>query len=66
MQLKKDYFKTGILPITVEEVYLDAKGKKQKRNYMVDTDEGVRADTSPEGLAKLKPAFAMGGSCYCR
>jgi acetyl-CoA acyltransferase len=55
------HFKSGILPITVEEIYLDEKNKKQKRNYIVDTDEGVRADTSIEGLAKLKPAFAMGG-----
>ncbi len=55
-------FKPGILPITVEETYLDAKGKKQKRNYVVDTDEGPRADTSVQALAKLKPAFAMGGS----
>ena len=60
--IKAGFFKSGILPITVEEVYLDAKGKKQNRNYIVDTDEGVRADTSPEGLAKLKPAFALGGS----
>jgi acetyl-CoA acyltransferase len=60
--IKEGYFKPGILPITVEEVYLDAKNKKQKRNYVVDTDEGYRADTSVEGLAKLKPAFAMGGS----
>lgn len=60
--IKEGYFKPGILPITVEETYLDAKNKKQKRNYVVDTDEGVRADTSVEGLAKLKPAFAMGGS----
>jgi len=60
--IKEGYFKPGILPINVEEVYLDAKGKKQKRNFIVDTDEGVRADTSPEGLAKLKPAFAMGGT----
>jgi acetyl-CoA acyltransferase len=60
--IKEGYFKSGILPITVNEVYLDAKGKKQKRDFIVDTDEGVRADTSPEGLSKLKPAFAMGGS----
>ena len=59
--IKEGYFKSGILPITVEEVYLDTKGKKQKRNFVVDTDEGVRADTSVEGLAKLKPAFAAGG-----
>ena len=55
------YFKEGILPINVEEVYLDEKGKKQKRNYVVDTDEGPRGDTSVEALAKLKPAFAAGG-----
>jgi len=55
------FFKSGILPITVEEIYLDEKKKKQKRNHIVDTDEGVRADTSFEGLAKLKPAFAAGG-----
>jgi len=59
--LKNGYFKSGILPISVEEVYLDEKGKKQKRNYTVDTDEGPRADTSIEVLAKLKPAFAAGG-----
>jgi acetyl-CoA acyltransferase len=45
----------------VEETYLDGKGKKQKRNYVVDTDEGPRADTSLEALAKLKPAFAANG-----
>lgn len=54
-------FKNGILPITVEEIYLNEKGKKATRNYIVDTDEGVRADTSIDGLAKLKPAFAQGG-----
>lgn len=60
--IKEGYFTSGILPITIEEVYLDAAGKKQKRNFTVDTDEGVRADTSLEGLAKLKPAFALGGT----
>lgn len=60
--IKAGYFKTGILPINVEEIYVDANGKKQTRNYIVDTDEGVRADTSIDGLAKLKPAFALGGS----
>ena len=59
--IKNGYFKSGILPINIEEVYLDDKGKKQKRNYTVDTDEGPRADTSREVLAKLKPAFAAGG-----
>ncbi len=60
--IQNGYFKPGILPITVEEVYLDPKGKKQKKSFVVDTDEGVRADTTPEALAKLKPAFAVNGS----
>lgn len=60
--IQKGYFKEGILPINVEEVYVDEKGKKQKRTYTVDTDEGPRGDTSPEALAKLKPVFAAGGS----
>jgi acetyl-CoA acyltransferase len=59
--IKNGYFKEGIMPMTVEEVYLDQKGKKQKRNFVVDTDEGPRADTSIEVLSKLKPAFAAGG-----
>jgi acetyl-CoA acyltransferase len=59
--IKNGFFKDGILPISVEETYLDEKGKKQKRNFTVDTDEGPRADTSLEALAKLKPAFAAGG-----
>jgi acetyl-CoA acyltransferase len=60
--IKNGYFKEGILPVSVEEVYVDEKGKKQKRSFTVDTDEGPRADTSPEALAKLKPVFAAGGS----
>ena len=60
--IKNGYFKNGILPISVNEVYLDAKGKKQQKTYVVDTDEGPRADTNPEALAKLKPVFAAGGS----
>lgn len=56
------YFKPGILPINVEQVYLDEKGKRKTRSYVVDTDEGVRADTTIEGLAKLKPAFSAKGS----
>ena len=55
------YFKSGILPVPVEEVYVDKNNKKQKRTFVVDTDEGVRTDTSL-ALAKLKPAFALGGT----
>ncbi|GEO10665.1 thiolase family protein [Segetibacter aerophilus] len=59
--ISSGFFKTGILPISVEQVYLDEKGKKQKKAYTVDTDEGPRADTSIDALTKLKPVFAAGG-----
>ena len=60
--IQSGYFKSGIIPITVEETYVNEKGKKATRSYVVDTDDGVRADTNANVLAKLKPAFAMGGS----
>ncbi len=60
--IQNGYFKSGILPITVEDIYIDAKGKRQTRSYVMDTDEGPRKDTSLEALAKLKPVFAAGGS----
>lgn len=60
--ISSGYFKSGILPIEVEQVYVDDNGKKQKKNFTVDTDEGVRADTTVEVLGKLKPAFATAGS----
>lgn len=60
--IKNGYFKNGILPMIVEEVYLDENLKKQKKSFVVETDEGVRSDTSMEALSKLKPAFAVGGT----
>ncbi len=54
-------FKDEIVPITVEEVYLE-KNKRKTRSFVVDTDEGPRKDTTVEGLGKLKPVFAAGGS----
>ncbi|MEO8819436.1 MAG: acetyl-CoA C-acyltransferase [Ginsengibacter sp.] len=60
--INNGYFKSGILPMTVEEIYLDKDLKKQKKSFVVDTDEGVRADTSLEALARLKPVFATGGT----
>jgi acetyl-CoA acyltransferase len=53
-------FKEDIVPVEVEEVYYD-NGKKKTRKFTVSEDEGPRADTSMEGLGKLKPAFKMGG-----
>lgn len=55
-------FDSQIVPITVDEVYLDDKGKKASRSYIVTKDEGPRADTSLEALGKLKPVFAADGS----
>ncbi len=55
-------FKEQIVPIEVEHTFLNPKGKKESRTYTVDRDEGPRADTSLEVLAKLKPVFAAGGS----
>lgn len=59
--IENGYFKPGILPIQVEQVYVDEKGKRKSKSYTVDTDDGVRADTTIEALGKLKPAFAMNG-----
>ena len=56
------HFKKGILPIEIIETYLNENNKKATRNFTVDTDEGVRADTTLEALAKLKPAFAVKGT----
>ncbi len=60
--IQKGYFKKGILPITVSEKFMDENEKPATRNYIVDTDEGPRADTSPEVLAKLPAVFAQNGT----
>ena len=60
--IKNGHLKDGILPITVNENYLDDNLKKKTRSYVVDTDEGPRADTTLDKLAKLKPVFDAVGS----
>ena len=55
-------FKDDIVPITINEVYLDENEKRQERSFIADTDEGPRAGSTLEGLAKLRPVFAQGGS----
>ncbi|WP_293957084.1 MULTISPECIES: acetyl-CoA C-acyltransferase [unclassified Sphingobacterium] len=59
--IQNGHLKDGIVPITVKENYLK-DGKIAIREYVVDTDEGPRADTSLEALGKLKPVFAANGS----
>ncbi|MCC6411653.1 MAG: thiolase family protein [Saprospiraceae bacterium] len=53
-------FKAEIVPFTVKEVWVE-NDKRREREFVVDTDEGVRRDTSLEGLSKLRPVFAQGG-----
>ena len=55
-------FAAGITPIAVNEVYLDENERRQERQHVIDTDEGVRRGTNVEALAKLRPVFAEGGS----
>ena len=55
------YFKDGISPIEVNEIYVNEKNKRAEKKYTVDTDEGPRRDTNMEALAKLKPVFAAKG-----
>lgn len=60
--VKAGKFKEETVPITVRESYVDEDNKKKTREFVVDTDEGIRADTTVEALGKLKPVFAMGGT----
>lgn len=60
--LDKGTFKEDIAPISVEQIFVDEKGKKQSKSYTVNTDEGPRRGTSKQALAKLRPVFAQGGS----
>jgi acetyl-CoA acyltransferase len=54
-------FKDEIVPVNITEVYVDESGKKKKRDFKIDTDEGPRADTSIDALSKLKPVFDAKG-----
>ena len=60
--IKNGHLKDGLIPITIKESFLDENLKQKTREYIVDTDEGPRADTAIDKLAKLKPVFAAGGS----
>jgi acetyl-CoA acyltransferase len=59
--IKEGKFKDEIVPVNIVETYVDESGKKKKREFKVDTDEGPRADTSLDALAKLKPVFDARG-----
>jgi acetyl-CoA acyltransferase len=55
-------FDKQIVPITVEQTFVNENGKKETKSYIVNKDEGPRAGTSVEALAGLKPVFAADGS----
>ena len=59
--IKNGYFKDQIVPIEVEHVFVENNKSKTKK-FIVDTDEGPRADTTLEALAKLRPVFADKGT----
>lgn len=60
--IREGKFKDEIVPIHVKDIFVDANMKRSTREYVVDTDEGVRPETTVEALSKLKPVFAIGGS----
>lgn len=55
-------FRDEIVPVDVSLAAADESGKVRSKSFTFDMDEGVRPDTSPEVLAKLRPAFALGGT----
>jgi acetyl-CoA acyltransferase len=55
-------FKDEIVPLTVKQHHIDENGKLHVKEFVFDTDEGVRPDTSMETLAKLKPVFHVQGT----
>jgi acetyl-CoA acyltransferase len=59
--IKNGRFKDEIVPVNVKQVYVNEKGKRAEKSYIVDTDEGPRP-SSVEGLGKLRPVFSAKGS----
>ena len=55
-------FTDQIVPISVEETFINDHGKKDTKSYTVSQDEGPRKGTSTDALAKLRPVFAADGS----
>lgn len=60
--LAEDRFQDQIVPIEVEETYINENNKKATKTYTVNKDEGPRKGTNVEALSKLRPVFAQGGS----
>lgn len=59
--IREGQFKDQIVPVPVEEIYVE-DGQRKERSWVVDTDEGVRADTNLTALSVLRPVFANNGT----
>jgi len=60
--IKEGRFKEEIVPLNVVDRVVDANNEVKEKEFVFDTDEGVRADTTPESLSKLRPVFAQNGT----
>lgn len=60
--VREGKFRDEIVPIRVVERRLNDKGKVEEKEFLFDTDEGIRYDTGLDKLAQLKPAFRIGGT----
>lgn len=60
--IEQNRFAEDIVPIEVQEIFLDKNEKRQERSFTVDRDEGPRKDTSLEALARLRPVFDARGT----
>lgn len=60
--IQEGKFQEEIVPVPVQHITLDDRGKQETRSFVFDKDEGVRGDTSLEALSRLSPSFKLGGS----
>ena len=60
--IKEGKFKDETVPVRAEQKVIGEKGKVETREAVLEVDEGPRADTSLEKLAKLKPVFKQNGT----
>jgi acetyl-CoA acyltransferase len=60
--IEQGLFSEEIIPVKVNETFVNESGKRETRSFTVDRDEGPRKDTSLEALSGLKPVFAREGT----
>ena len=60
--IKEGKFKEEIVPLTVVDRFVGPDNKIVEKEFVFDTDEGVRPETTVEALSKLRPAFHVKGT----